>query len=509
MRRDASFRLPAFFGGSKGSVNGSTSPGSSRRAPSPSSLSSVSTSSSPAFLQNNNNHLHGAHGLGLVKGLEVHGHPESQRILQGSEYLSSSSGSASSGGELISHVKIPPNQMNETYKSLGDVFGINAAVASISGASGPGARKSPKHPHLKTARSVSNVLGHHDSAPHHHRLGAFSGVPQSSGTRFGSSEMRASYSERLSVNRVPTQHPQVGLARYNPMTDTGPFQAAGDQGVPRKFGGQFLGPPSSTPSRSIVYKSNTSLDLDHEVCLASESETLNNPSDYQQLRREYGSQGSIHLVVGNRYVAPSGAYPRERIYANPVAEVGHPSPGPAAVSTLQRKPLLQSSCAPFSNKNKSEETLTNGSSSNNYGDSNSENSPKVSKKKVSSGAAGFFTKEKEHLKSQKSLFKKLRGSKESNPDPSSFGKEADGSLDRQAIQDDSHRRRFFLHHDVGSICAKLTGATQQIKLLERKNTTTGASAASAALRNGLSSESQDSKEDLDHGDGISNDLVLR
>jgi len=55
----------------------------------------------------------------------------------------------------------------------------------------------------------------------------------------------------------------------------------------------------------------------------------------------------------------------------------------------------------------------------------------------------------------------------------------------------------------------MSGAVNQIKLLERKNTTTGASAASAALRNGTGAESPDNKDDGDHGDGISNELVLR
>jgi len=59
------------------------------------------------------------------------------------------------------------------------------------------------------------------------------------------------------------------------------------------------------------------------------------------------------------------------------------------------------------------------------------------------------------------------------------------------------------------MCARMTGAVNQIKLLERKNTTTGASAASAALRNGTGAESPDNKDDGDHGDGISNELVLR
>ncbi len=78
------------------------------------------------------------------------------------------------------------------------------------------------------------------------------------------------------------------------------------------------------------------------------------------------------------------------------------------------------------------------------------------------------------------------------------------SAERQAILDDRHRRRFFNHYDIGSLCANLNFATK-LKNQERRNTQTGASAASAALR-GI----EDTKnEDVDHGDQVSNDLVLR
>ena len=89
----------------------------------------------------------------------------------------------------------------------------------------------------------------------------------------------------------------------------------------------------------------------------------------------------------------------------------------------------------------------------------------------------------------------------------------------QAAVDDRHRRKFFSHHDVSSLCASLGGTAHVARAkeaLERRNTTTGASAASAALRSGhsvgnegtggiLSSESSD----VDHGDNVSNGLVLR
>ena len=84
----------------------------------------------------------------------------------------------------------------------------------------------------------------------------------------------------------------------------------------------------------------------------------------------------------------------------------------------------------------------------------------------------------------------------------------------QAAMDDRHRRKFFSHHDISSLCASLGGiahAARAKEALERRNTTTGASAASAALRSnhndGVNSSTDSS--DVDHGDNVSNELVLR
>ncbi|CAF2740676.1 Signal-induced proliferation-associated 1-like protein 3,Signal-induced proliferation-associated 1-like protein 1,Signal-induced proliferation-associated protein 1,Signal-induced proliferation-associated 1-like protein 2 [Lepeophtheirus salmonis] len=76
---------------------------------------------------------------------------------------------------------------------------------------------------------------------------------------------------------------------------------------------------------------------------------------------------------------------------------------------------------------------------------------------------------------------------------------------RTTSQDDRHRRRFFAHYDISSVCASLS-PTGHLKTLERRNTTTGASAASAALRH--SRETSESSADADQGDHISNKLVL-
>ncbi|QQP50144.1 Uncharacterized protein FKW44_011048, partial [Caligus rogercresseyi] len=75
--------------------------------------------------------------------------------------------------------------------------------------------------------------------------------------------------------------------------------------------------------------------------------------------------------------------------------------------------------------------------------------------------------------------------------------------------EDRHRRRFFAHYDIASVCASLS-PSGHLKTLERRNTTTGASAASAALRHSRDTSSDASPTpDADQGDHISNSLVLR
>ena len=160
----------------------------------------------------------------------------------------------------------PPNQNpNETYKSLGDVFGIQAAVSSINNNTNNNSNNQNKMGH---ARSVTDVYKHvpmrahstNNAAHAHHRVSTYSNVSvpvTSTSTRFGSSDARASYNEQ----RQRTLGPSISY--------------------------------SSNPQRSIVYKSNTSLDLDHEVAVVQEAVSSVHLNSYGHMRH-FGSQGSIN-----------------------------------------------------------------------------------------------------------------------------------------------------------------------------------------------------------------------
>ena len=214
-----------------------------------------------------------------------------------------------------------PNNNNgtttDTYKSLGDVFGIQAAVSSLNGKMGH-------------ARSVTDVYKHvpmraHSSnggpAAHaHHRVSTYSNVsvPVNS-NRFGTTDMRASYNEQ---RRIPGNN------------------------------------TTNYPQRSIVYKSNSSLDLDHEVQVVQEAVSSVNLNTYSQMR-QFGSQGSINDLKSFE--------------------------GPAAMSTLQRRPM--------SSDVKSEVSSV-------LSDTSSQ-SPKVTKKK-----GGLLSTSKNQNKS--GLFKKFK-----------------------------------------------------------------------------------------------------
>ncbi|XP_066281266.1 signal-induced proliferation-associated 1-like protein 2 isoform X4 [Branchiostoma lanceolatum] len=109
---------------------------------------------------------------------------------------------------------------------------------------------------------------------------------------------------------------------------------------------------------------------------------------------------------------------------------------------------------------------------------------------------------------ESSLFSMLLGTKKDGPDTmKSPDAEVDGRLD------DKLRRRAFSHYDCQSMTFNLSDVVRNKEYLERRrNTTTGASAASS-IRTSHASSPHNSTEDLsiqelDLGDGKSNNLVL-
>lgn len=261
--------------------------------------------------------------------------------------------------------------------------------------------------------------------------------------------MRASYSERLS-----TRQRQVESGR----------------GV--------MGPPGEH------YKSNSSLDLDHELDILQESNVGHHVVSNRN--REYGSHGSLDMM---------GAFNKTD------------RDGPVAVSTLTRT----GGHFTLSNLNRSEDSATGSVISTGSQDhtelDGAPGSPKTKKKAI----ASFWNnnKEKNPRKSQKSLFKKRTkdGVSENGVNGKGGADIANcDTLDNKA--EDKHRRRFFSHFDTASVCASLS-VSAQLRTLQRRNTTTGASAASAALRGGQNGDSLDSDIEADHGDGVNNELVLR
>ena len=113
----------------------------------------------------------------------------------------------------------------------------------------------------------------------------------------------------------------------------------------------------------------------------------------------------------------------------------------------------------------------------------------MSKKKVGlfGTASSSGSQNASSSKSQnKSLFKKFKVSKDSSNSVlgvSSEGSSVEGGVvtARQAMLDDRHRRRFFNHYDIGSLCATLNLSSMMKSIDRISNCQTGASAASAAL----------------------------
>ncbi|KAG1713971.1 Signal-induced proliferation-associated 1-like protein 1 [Nymphon striatum] len=237
-------------------------------------------------------------------------------------------------------------------------------------------------------------------------------------------------------------------------------------------------PPRSMKTSSL-HRSNSSLDLDRaEEVLGS------------VIHREYGSASSIDIISNNK----DSFFSMLHDFCNYNAD--QRSPGPAKIRDYLRGKLDHTP----SSENASN-TLANGVAS----------LDDISSPKLKSRLQKFLEmKEKGKFKTkmlhnEPSIFRKLSRSSNNKHLPDDSVKEhVDGvSFSSETRSNNKLRRKAIIHYDCQSITSHLDGANIQHILSRRRNTTTGASAASSAQR----SMEDISSENSDFGDDRYNDLI--
>lgn len=268
---------------------------------------------------------------------------------------------------------------------------------------------------------------------------------------------------------------------------------------------------SSTKKRLFqpIYRSNSDLELD-----SLEHDLEDSPPQVMPLRREYGSTNSIDILANNNNSESFFAMLKDYHAEN----LDQRSPAPPKIQELLRVKydLEHGAPAPRGRSNSGSAAghrMTNGSAvvdrDTNESSSSSQNSrPKTKSKphKDRKARAKSITGE-----GSSGIFKKLRGSK-----PDSGGQDVSNKAisDSTAPEidpksDEKLRRKAFVHFDCQSLGVNLREIIQNKKSgFKRRNTTTGASAASAN-RNSIPNcrEDPDILSETDDGDNKSSDMV--
>ncbi|UYV74634.1 SIPA1L2, partial [Cordylochernes scorpioides] len=232
-------------------------------------------------------------------------------------------------------------------------------------------------------------------------------------------------------------------------------------------------PQASSPVVSL-YRSNSSLDLDH--CEAS------------ILRRDFGSASSLDVVSST-----SGESFFDLLQGFRTGSIDQRSPGPPNIQEY-----LRGKIDPLPTTQNASNVLANGSDS-----LEDAQSPRLKTKfhRLWEIKEKSVKPRSKLLGSEPSLFRKLRGGTGHHRTESTIEK-ADQVLDTEARLDDKLRRKAFAHYDCQSLTANLSYASRLRSLLSRRrNTTTGASAASMVGR-------MEGPGDVDYGDNRESDLVL-
>ncbi|XP_013772638.2 signal-induced proliferation-associated 1-like protein 2 isoform X3 [Limulus polyphemus] len=242
----------------------------------------------------------------------------------------------------------------------------------------------------------------------------------------------------------------------------------------------------ASASRVGIYRSNSSLDLEHiEENIDSRTGVL---------RRDYGSASSLDVISTTGETQSFFAMLKEY----KADHIDQRSPGPAKIHEY-----LRGKVDPAPATQNASNALANGPES--LEDSQS---PRLKTK-----LHKFWevkdkkTEKKKLLGSEPSLFKKLRGKSEIAAEFNSKG--SDNSLDAESRFEDKLRKKALAHYDCQSITANLSYASCLRNLLnKRRNTTTGASAASLVSRAPNDGTEGVAVDEPDPGDDKSNNLVL-
>ncbi|XP_050698401.1 signal-induced proliferation-associated 1-like protein 1 isoform X3 [Eriocheir sinensis] len=270
------------------------------------------------------------------------------------------------------------------------------------------------------------------------------------GHRFGSADLRASYNERL----------RSGPTSLQPPGRAGPGPRPGQE-----VGGGFV--YLRGPMAGGLYRSNSSLDLEHEG---------EEPPPPSPLRREYGSHGSINVAAA----PPEALYsilrdlqPPSQALRGTQSEVsGAPVPGEAEATSPKARSKFQ--------------RLWDRDKSSIF-------------KKLRSSKGSEAAKADNASDSSGSGAGRSQRPTEANGDSDSRGEDVPAGAPA--------RRSAFAHYDCRSMAAQFSTSQTRQLLAERSNTTTGASAAAMAAAPHHDSTEDLGPEELDPGDGRSNSLI--
>jgi hypothetical protein len=240
-----------------------------------------------------------------------------------------------------------------------------------------------------------------------------------------------------------------------------------------------------SPEKGNLYRSNSSLDIDQVDGVQPTVAPSPGKLSKHALRRDYGSTSSLDLL-GQANPEKDSFFSMLKNYRND--NLDQRSPAPPKIQQLLGGKI----------------DLAKSTENNSFSFSNVKPNSvaAVVEQDSTDGMTSPKTKAKFAKTKEKSIFRKLRGTKSDGSETTSKGSDNSDELDER------QRRKAFIHYDCQSIGLNLLDQIKNRNLLnKRRNTATGASAASTSYSVGGNDADADSIDD-DNGDGKSNDLVL-